>query len=287
MGDASKLTTELLPKYFIHKKLFILKRIQKINTNTIWHEVMVPLRKKMAEVMVRRMKEVKENSNIRYYPGRGVLLDSHTVRVTKSEKVSNIITARKIIIAVGTKLSESNIEGAHLGITTDQLFHMQDKPSGKLLIVGDALKCLEVGGMLGKMGLFCIVMTSGTCRVFDQDLMNQVIQTSKVLGVKFLLDYRVTKLVEENGRIVVHGVNNLGNIFEEHYNMVLFTNNRQGRTNNIGLDKVGLKVNKNNGKIIVNNNGTTANPSVFVTGSVMDGPNACTDNVTCKLIFLK
>lgn len=258
-----------------------MKRNEKINTQTIWQDLMVPLRKKMQEITVTRMNEIKDNTKIRYYQGRALILDPHTVRVTKSNGISNQITARNIIIATGTKLTVDSIEGAHLAITTEQLFQM-DKPTGKTLIIGDALKSLEIAGILGKMGIYCVVMTSGTCKVFDQDLLNQVIYLAKLLGVKCLLDYKVTKLSEEDGHISVHCVSNLGNTFEEPYNTVLFSNNRQGRTNNLGLDKAGLKVNKSNAKIVARIDGTTDNPSVLVTGSVMDGPySSCSDNVTC------
>lgn len=258
-----------------------MKRYEKINTHTIWEDLVSELCRKKKSIAAKNMKIIRNNNNIRYFDGRVEILDAHSVKVTRSSGLSHILTAKQLIISTGTKLEKENIPGSDLGITAEQLFQLA-KPPGKTLITGDTLKSLELAGILGKMGIYCIVITNGTCKVFDKDLLHQVIQIEKVSGVRFLLDYKVNQLARDVENILVTGVSSTGQEYIEHFNTVVFATNRRGRTSNLGLVNVGLKVNKTNDKIIARADGITANPSVFVTGSVLDGPLSCSDNATSK-----
>lgn len=280
---------ELLPKYFMHKELFINTKFHKSNKNpNKWQDLIDILQEKIANLTKENLQRVKDNHGIRYYNGKATILDSHTVRVTKYSGLSQIITAKKLIIATGTEIVEENIKGADkCGITAEQLFQLRDSPQ-KTLIIGDKMKCLELGGIMKALRVNCTLLPTGICGdVLDEEIIDQLTDLVRNMGVKILPDYKVSMITMDHpfsrdDSILVNGVTNIGEKYSDRFHTVVYANIRRGRTNMLGLDNVGLNVHKRSYKILAKENGETDNPSVFVTGSVLHSPHTCFENSTGK-----
>ena len=81
-------------------------------------------------------KKVLLDSRVEYINAYATLVDAHTVSYTDDKGVTKTTTADKIIIAVGGRPKyPADVEGANLGITSDDIF-WQPKPPGKTLCVG-------------------------------------------------------------------------------------------------------------------------------------------------------
>lgn len=246
----------------------------------------MPILKKKIEVLCgENLKKILKNDAVRYKNGRAKILDSHTVSVTSSSGVTQNITARKIIIATGTEIVEEKIKCSALGITVDQLFQLPNAPR-KTLITGETIKCLEVAGILKAMDVKCTVIPTRCCGdAFDNEIINELWRLVENMGVKLLPDSKVnmlTKAENPSEGILVEGVDALGEKFSELFDTVVYANSRTGMTKMLGLENVGLEVNEENRKIIAKSDGRTDNPSVFVTGGVLDSPRTCMDNATGK-----
>lgn len=71
-----------------------------------------------------------------YYNKLAKLVDNHTIELTDAKGTKEIVTADKILIAVGGRPNYGNIPGAEENcITSDDIFSLQKAP-GKTLVVG-------------------------------------------------------------------------------------------------------------------------------------------------------
>jgi len=214
---------------------------------------------------------------VNYVNGYGTFVDQHTIKSTNRRGKETVLTADKIIIAVGERPRYLDIPGGRdLCITSDDLFSLPYCP-GKTLVIGASYVALECAGFLKGIGLDVTVMVRSIfLRGFDQQMADKVGAYMEAHGVKFLKKcvptkiervsegepgtVRVTSQSEENGEIV------------EEYNTVLVAVGRVSTTKTIGLENIGLESNKN-GKITTDDNDQTSVPNVYCIGdNALDKP---------------
>jgi glutathione reductase (NADPH) len=89
-------------------------------------------------------------------PGGGVRVDEHEHR------------ARHVIIATGGRPAVPDLEGAGLGITSDDFFELESRPE-RVLIVGSGYVAVELGGVFKALGsaVTIAVRHDGVLREFD------------------------------------------------------------------------------------------------------------------------
>lgn len=214
---------------------------------------------------------------VNYVNGYGTFVDQHTIKATNRRGKETVLTADKIIIAVGERPRYLDIPGGRdLCVTSDDLFSLPYCP-GKTLVIGASYVALECAGFLKGIGLDVTVMVRSIfLRGFDQQMAEKVGAYMEAHGVKFLKKcvptkiervsegepgtVRVTSQSEENGEIV------------EEYNTVLVAVGRVSTTKTIGLENIGLESNKN-GKITTDDNDQTSVPNVYCIGdNALDKP---------------
>jgi len=146
---------------------------------------------------------------VKYYNAYASFIGAHAVKLTDKNGNSEVVTADKIIIAVGGRPSYPGIPGdKELGITSDDLFWMKKNP-GKTLVVGASYVALECAGFLTAFGYdTTVAVRSIFLRGFDQDMAERIAKHMALGHTKFLRGTVPTKLVKsENGRIIVHLIN--------------------------------------------------------------------------------
>uniref|UniRef100_T1GKJ8 FAD/NAD(P)-binding domain-containing protein n=1 Tax=Megaselia scalaris TaxID=36166 RepID=T1GKJ8_MEGSC len=147
------------------------------------------------------------DKKVEYINGLGSFKDAHT---NKTEKV---ITADKIVIAVGGRPNYPDIPGAvEHGITSDDIFSL-DRAPGKTLVVGAGYIGLECAGFLKGLGYDATVMVrSIVLRGFDQQMANIVADAMVERGINFLHKC-IPKSVEKqaDGKLLVKWVNTEAN----------------------------------------------------------------------------
>lgn len=136
-------------------------------------------------------------------------------------------------------------------ITSDDLFSLPYCP-GKTLCVGASYVSLECAGFLKGIGLDVTVMVrSILLRGFDQqmaDLIGNYMENNS--GIKFARGSVPVEIIRtkertdtDPGEVLVKYKNEKGEILEETFNTVLLAVGRDPCTAEIGLDKVGVKLN--------------------------------------------
>ncbi|KAK9400015.1 thioredoxin reductase 1 cytoplasmic [Crotalus adamanteus] len=219
---------------------------------------------------------LRENK-VTYENAYGEFIGPHTIKTTNNKGVEKIYTAERFLIATGERPRYLNIPGdKEYCITSDDLFSLPYCP-GKTLVVGASYVALECAGFLAGLGLDVTVMVrSILLRGFDQDMANKIGDHMEEHGVKFIRKYVPTEIerIKEGTpgllKVTAQSTEN-SEIIEGEYNTVLLAIGRDACTKNIGLQKVGVRINENTGKIPVNNKEQTNVPYIYAIGDVLEG----------------
>uniref|UniRef100_A0A8C4I8K4 thioredoxin-disulfide reductase (NADPH) n=1 Tax=Dicentrarchus labrax TaxID=13489 RepID=A0A8C4I8K4_DICLA len=196
-----------------------------------------------------------QDKKVKYLNLKGSLVDEHTVKgLTKAGK-ETILTAKNIVIATGGRPKyPTNIPGAmEHGITN---------------------VALECAGFLTGIGLDTTVMVrSIALRGFDQQMSGLVTDYMETYGTKFAwkcVPKRVDKL--SSGALQVTWTDtHTGNEHKDTYDSVLWAVGRAPETKALGLDKLGVQLNKETGKIVVGADESTSVPNIYAFGDISEG----------------
>nr|XP_023858126.1 thioredoxin reductase 2, mitochondrial isoform X2 [Salvelinus alpinus] len=211
-----------------------------------------------------------QDKEVKYLNVKGSLVDEHTVKgLTKTGK-EIMLTAKNIVIATGGRPKyPTHIPGAvEHGITSDDIFWLKESP-GKTLVVGASYVALECAGFLTGIGLDTTVMVrSIPLRGFDQQMAGLVTDYMEAYGTKF--SWRsVPKSVDKlsSGALQVTWTDEqTGKDQRDTFDSVLWAVGRAPETKTLGLEKVGVKLNKESGKILVAADESTSVPNIYAFG---------------------
>ncbi|KAM9742927.1 thioredoxin reductase 2, tandem duplicate 2 [Menidia menidia] len=216
-----------------------------------------------------------QDKKVKYLNLKGSLVDEHTVRgVTKAGK-ETILTAKNIVIATGGRPKyPTNVPGAvEHGITSDDLFWLRKSP-GKTLVAGASYVALECAGFLTGIGLDATVMVrSMALRGFDRQMAGLVTDYMESYGTRFAwnsIPKRVDRL-SSGGLQVTWTLAESGEELKDTYDSVLWAVGRAPETKALGLDRLGVELNEESGKIIVGADESTSVPNIFAFGDIGEG----------------
>ncbi|XP_026954268.1 thioredoxin reductase 3 isoform X5 [Sagmatias obliquidens] len=214
---------------------------------------------------------------VAYVNSYGEFVEHHKIKATDGKGQETYYTAAKFVIATGERPRYLGIQGdKEYCITSDDLFSLPYCP-GATLVVGASSVALECAGFLAGLGLEVTVMVrSQLLRGFDQEMAEKVAASMQQLGVRFLRKFvpvEVQQLEKGSpGKLKVVAKSAEGTeMIEGLYNTVLLAIGRDSRTKNIGLEKIGVKVNEKTGKIPVNDVEQSSVPYVYAVGDVVEG----------------
>ncbi|KAM9394382.1 thioredoxin reductase 2, tandem duplicate 2 [Pholidichthys leucotaenia] len=216
-----------------------------------------------------------QDKKVKYLNLRGSLVDEHTIKGLSKAGKETILTAKNIVIATGGRPKyPTNIPGAmEHGITSDDIFWLKESP-GKTLVVGASYVSLECAGFLTGIGLDTTVMVrSIALRGFDQQMAGLVTDYMEAYGTKFAwksVPKRVDKL--STGAVQVTWTNTQTGIeHRDTFDTVLWAVGRAPETKAVGLDKLGVELNKETGKIVVAADDATSVPNIYAFGDIGEG----------------
>ncbi|ESO85238.1 hypothetical protein LOTGIDRAFT_235910 [Lottia gigantea] len=219
--------------------------------------------------------QLREKS-VNYINGYGEFIEPHTLKVTKKNNKVEEISGETFLIATGERPRYPDIPGAkEYCITSDDLFSLPYCP-GRTLCIGASYVSLECAGFLAGLGLDVTVMVrSILLRGFDQQIaeyIGQYMQSKNVFFHRGVVPVKIEKLEDGNpGKYKVTGKNtSTGDIVEEEFNTILIAMGRDPCTAGIGLEKIGVKLEKN-GKVICNDEDQTNIPHIYAIGDIAKG----------------
>uniref|UniRef100_A0AAY4BH76 Thioredoxin-disulfide reductase n=1 Tax=Denticeps clupeoides TaxID=299321 RepID=A0AAY4BH76_9TELE len=199
---------------------------------------------------------------VKYLNMKGSLVDEHTVRGVTPKGKEMQLTARDIVIATGGRPKyPTHVPGAvEYGIT--------------MSVCTTENVALECAGFLTGVGLDTTVMVRSIgLRGFDQQMAGLVTDYMEAYGTKFAWKC-VPKKVEKlpSGTLQVTWTDMLSKRDEcDTFDTVLWAVGRAPETQHLGLEKAGVQINQETGKIVVGPDEATSVPNIYAIGDISQG----------------
>jgi glutathione reductase (NADPH) len=198
---------------------------------------------------------------------RAVIEDANIVRVVKDDRR---IRTRYILIATGGgPVLEPKIPGLEHTITSNELFDLPVFPQ-RLLIVGGGYIAVEFASIFARLGATVTQVLRGenVLRGFDDDLRGNLAVALRDAGVDLRTGILPSRIEKTNKGLDVHLSD--GSCVEA--DQVLLATGRRPNTRDLGLEKVGVELNKK-GAVIVDSHSKTNVDNIYAVGDVTDRIN--------------
>lgn len=210
-------------------------------------------------------RNILKNNGVESYDQRAKLADAHTVELADGTKK----TAKHILIATGGRPVWPDLPGAELGISSNEIFHLEKLPES-ILIVGGGYIASEFAGIMNGLGVKTTQYYRGAqiLRGFDDEARGLVSEEMCQRGVDVKLGTNVLEMRKEGDKIWVKATNG----DEQLIDQVMFATGRSPNSNDLGLEALGIELGRK-GEILVDDYSQTKVPSVYAIGDVTDRVN--------------
>jgi glutathione reductase (NADPH) len=202
-----------------------------------------------------------EGAGANIISGRARLADRHTIEIE-----GNRMTAERIVLATGGRPFKLPIPGAELGITSDEMFHLDRLPR-RALITGGGYIAAEFAGILNGLGSEVTLNYRGPLflRGFDDDVRLALTHAMAERGITLLFDTVIDAIgASDQG---LRATTNHGTEIEA--DIMLCATGRIPNTADLGLDEVGVEVTER-GAVVVDEYSRSTVSNIFAIGDVTD-----------------
>ena len=212
-------------------------------------------------------------NEIEFIHGEASFVDGHTLRV-QSERDTQLITAENILIAVGTVVTPpSGVEvDGEIICTSDEIIALNHLPK-RMVVVGGGVIGIEYASMFAALEIDVTVVDKREhlLEFLDREIVEELCHQLRNRDVTFRLGEAVNKveIVEGAPRQAVVHLESGKRIISD---MLLFSAGRQGATDRLNLQAVGLEADAR-GRLTVNEEFRTSVPHIFAAGDVIGFPS--------------
>ncbi|WJY20179.1 FAD-dependent oxidoreductase [Fontisubflavum oceani] len=233
-----------------------------------------------------------DGSNVEIFDSRARLADAHTVELADGTQK----TAKHILVATGGRPVRPDMPNAHLGIVSDDIFHLPELPK-RLLIIGGGYIACEFACIMNGLGVEVTQFYRGAqiLRGFDDEARGLVAEMMREKGINLHLGTNIVDMAEASADHTIPNTSTgtdaaMGAPVAEHaaqatsgsggpvwvkatngteavYDAVLFATGRNPNTADMGLEEIGVEVGRR-GEIVVDEYSQTAVPSIYAIGDV-------------------
>jgi glutathione reductase (NADPH) len=206
-----------------------------------------------------------KNSGVETFDQRANLADAHTVELADGTKK----TAKHILLAMGGRPVWPDMPGSELGISSNEIFHLEKLPENMLIIGGGYIAC-EFAGIMNGLGVKTTQYYRGAqiLRGFDDEARGLVSEEMCQRGVDLHCGTNILEMRKEGDKVWVKATNG----DEGLYDQVMFATGRAPNSDNMGLEELGITLGRN-GQVEVDEYSQTGVPSVYAIGDVTDRVN--------------
>jgi dihydrolipoamide dehydrogenase len=214
-----------------------------------------------------------KKNKIDVHTGVGSFVDKNTIKVTGADGKEATLTTDNVIIATGSKptpLPFAPFDKKRI-ISSTEALELKEVPK-HLIIVGGGVIGMELGSVYARIGakVSVVEFLDSLIPTMDGTMGKELQKATKKLGMEFYLGHKVTS-VENKGKEVILKAEpkNGGAVVELKGDYCLVSVGRRPYTDGLGLDKVGIELDK--GKVPVNDHLQTKVPNIYAIGDVVRG----------------
>ena len=221
------------------------------------------------------VKFLMDKNKIDILTGHGSFKDKNTIEINpidgKGKKQT--ITTKHTIIATGSK--PSSLPGIEIDkkrvITSTEALALNEIPK-KLLVIGGGVIGLELGSVYKRLGAEVEVIEYADSIIsgMDSSLGKELQKSLKKLGFKFHLSHKVKEVKAKGKTVTVKAENKKGEEVSFSADYCLVSVGRKPYTDNLGLDKAGVKTDER-GRVEVNGHLQTNVEGIYAIGDVVKG----------------
>lgn len=205
-----------------------------------------------------------EGAGVRIIEGRARLRARHTVEVDGAT-----FTADKILIATGGRPFKTPIPGSGLGITSDEVFHLERQPQ-KIVITGGGYIAIEFASIFNGLGTEVVLTYRGPLflRGFDDDVRTALAEELRKRGIELRFETTIERLDRTDRGVAA--TFNTGDVVEA--DLMMCATGRVPNTAGLGLEEIGVELDAR-GAVVVDHFFESSLPGIYALGDVIDRIN--------------
>lgn len=214
-----------------------------------------------------------KKNKISVISGHASFEDPKTIKVIGNDGFQETVKTERVIIATGSK--PASIPGVKIDkkriITSTEALSLAKVPK-KLIVIGGGVIGLELGSVYARLGskVQVVEYLDRLIPGMDFALAKEVQRFLKKQGLEFFLSHAVQSAVVKGKSVKVIAKNKKDKEVEFSGDYCLVAVGRRAYTENLGLEKIKLTLDKQ-GRIPVNDNLETEVPGIYAIGDVVAG----------------
>jgi dihydrolipoamide dehydrogenase len=214
-----------------------------------------------------------KKNKITVFTGHGSFINKNTIEIASADGNTTQIEAAKTIIATGSK--PASLKGIEIDkkrvITSTEALEMTEVPK-HMVIIGGGVIGLELGSVYARLGakISVVEFTGGIISTMDGALGKELQKSLKKIGFEFHFNHKVTGAVVNGNEVIVSADNAKGEKLELKGDYCLVSVGRKPYTDNLGLDKAGVKMDER-GRIETDAHLQTNVAGIYAIGDVVKG----------------
>jgi glutathione reductase (NADPH) len=202
-------------------------------------------------------RKLLQESGVTVMDSRAEIVDPHTVILG-----GKTITAKYILVGVGSWPMVPKFSGSEHAITSNEIFFLPALPR-KIIIVGGGYVGVEFAGILHGLGVEVTQLYWGPLflRGFDYDCREMLAEEMKKRGIDLRFNADIQKIEKTSGglRATLNG----NAIIEA--DRILYATGRVPKTGSLGLENAGVRIDKD-GAVLVDDYSKTNVDSIYAIG---------------------
>lgn len=204
-----------------------------------------------------------DSHKVELIPERVTIVGPHKVKLASGREIS----AQYILVATGAWPLIPEVEGAEHGVTSNEVFHLEECPK-RIVIVGGGYIANEFAGIFHQFGSHVTIINRSNMllRGYDEQIRDRLLQISTMKGINFRFNAEMEKIEKnEDGT--------LGIRFRDGdpiaCDLLVFATGRKPNVEGLGLENAGVELTEK-GAIKVDEYSRTSCQSIYAVGDVTD-----------------
>ncbi len=204
---------------------------------------------------------ILSGAGVKLIESHAEVIDPHTVRVDGMK-----ITAKYILVAVGSWPMVPEFPGSEHAITSNEAFYLPSLPE-KVIVVGGGYIGVEFAGIFHGLGARTTQLYRGELllRGFDDDIRTTLADEMRKRGIDQRFKADIVK-IDKNKQTLKATLTD-GSAIEA--GQILYATGRVSKTPNLGLENAGVKL-KDNGAVVVDEYSKSSVDSIYAIGDCTD-----------------
>ena len=237
-------------------------------------EKMIARKQGVVDQTVGGINFLMNKNKIAVYEGLGSFEDATHVKVTKADGTLEVLEAKNIIIATGSK--PANLPFIKLDkeriITSTEALKLPEVPK-HLVIIGGGVIGIELGQVYLRLGsqVSVVEYMDRIIPGMDASLSKELTKVLKKQGMKFYVSHKVKSVERSGNSVTVQAENAKGETISLEGDYSLVSVGRRPYTDGLSAEKAGVQL-TDRGMVEVNEHLQTNISNIYAIGDVVKGP---------------